>query len=136
MTTSSEKHLEDISHTHIVSLMYRLITSAKYSDDLSICSDCSRDRRKQELTNNKTIKGKGHLRIMLKDVCGLAEHKEKSTYGLGYKLRLTRNKDDAVIDKAASIADARTKIDHIHWYVPHYTPSISQQSFFVKSNFK
>ena len=65
---------------------------------------------------------------MLKDIFGYAEHQEKATYGLGYKLTLTGNKDDAVIDKANGIADARIRIDHIHWYVPHYTPSIQQQS--------
>ena len=64
---------------------------------------------------------------MLKDVFGFAEHREKSTYDLGYKLTLIRNKNDAVVDKAAGIADARNKIDHIQWYVPHYTPSIQQQ---------
>ena len=37
-------------------------------------------------------------------------------------------KDDTVIDKVAGIADARFKIDHIHWYVAHYTTSIQQQS--------
>ena len=31
------------------------------------------------------------------------------------------------LDKAAGIADARIKVDHIHWYVPHYTPSIQHQ---------
>ena len=29
---------------------------------------------------------------MLKDVFGFAEHQEKATYGLGYKLTLTRKK--------------------------------------------
>ena len=38
---------------------------------------------------------------MLKDVFGFAEQQEKATYDLGFKLKLTRNKDDAVIDKAA-----------------------------------
>ena len=104
--------------------MYKLITSAKDSDDLSIGFDRSRERRKQELTNNKNIKGKYHLRIMLKDVFGYAECQEKATYGLGYKLSLTRNKGDAVTDKSAGIADARIKIELIHWYVPHYAPSI------------
>ena len=55
---------------------------------------------------------------MLKDVFGFAEHQEKATYALGYKLTMTRNKDEAVIDKVAGIAEARIKIDHIHWYVP------------------
>ena len=33
LTTSSGKHLEDISHAHLVSLMYKLITSSKDSND-------------------------------------------------------------------------------------------------------
>ena len=100
VTTSSGKHLEDISHAHIVSLMYKLNRiSSKDADDLSIGFDRSHDRRKQELTNTKNVKGKTHLRIMLKDTFGFAEYQEKSTYGLGYKLPETRNKDDAVIDK-------------------------------------
>ena len=69
---------------------------------------------------------------MLKDVFGFAEHQEKATYGLGYKLTLTRNKDDAVIDKANAIADTRIKIDHIRWYVPHYIPSIQKQTTLSK----
>ena len=69
---------------------------------------------------------------MLQDVFGFAEHQEKATYGLGYKLTLTRNKDDAVIDKANAIADARIRIDDIHWFVPHYTPSIQQQGTLSK----
>ena len=64
---------------------------------------------------------------MLKDVFGFAKRKEKPTFGLGYKLTMTRNKGEAVLDKAADIADARTEIDHIHWYVPDYTSSLQQQ---------
>ena len=127
LTTSSGKHLEDISHAHLVSLMYRLITSSKNSDDLSIGFDRSRARRQDEMTDNKRVKGKYHVRIMLEDVFGFAEHQEKATYGLGYKLTLTRNKDEAVIDKVAGIAESRIKIDHIQWYVPHYIPSMAQQ---------
>ena len=56
---------------------------------------------------------------MLKDVFGVADCEEKATYGLGYKQTLTRNKDEAVIDKANGFADARIRSDHIHWYVPH-----------------
>ena len=132
LITSSGKHLEDIRHAHLVSLMYKLITSSKDSNDLSIGFDNSRNRRRDELAYNKNIKGKYHLKIMLKDVFGFAECQEKATDGLGYKLTLTRNKDDAVIDKANTIADARIRIDHIHWYVPHYTPSIQQQSTLSK----
>ena len=132
LRTSSGKHLEDISHAHLVSLMYKLITSSKDSNDLFIGFDYSRNRRRDELALNKNIKGKYHVKIMLKDVFGYAEHQKKATYGLGYKLTLTRNKDDSVIDKANGIADARIKIDYIHWYVPHYLPSIQQQSILSK----
>ena len=132
LTTSSGKHVEDISHAHIVSLMYKLITFSKDSDDLSIGFLRSRNRRRNELALNKNIKGKYHLKILLMDVFGFATRQEKGTYGLGYKLTLFRNKDDAVIDKANGIADARFKIDHIHWYVPHYIPSIQQQTIMSK----
>ena len=132
LSTSSGKHLEDISHAQLVSLMYKLITSSKDSNDLSIGFDHSSNRRRGELALNKNIKGNYQVKIMLKDVFGFAEHQKKATYGLGYKLTLTRNKDDAVIDKANATADARIRIDHIHWYVPHYTPSIQQQSTLSK----
>ena len=55
LTTFSGKHLEDISHAHIVSLMYKLITSSKGSNDLSIGFDLDRDRKRLELANNKNI---------------------------------------------------------------------------------
>ena len=57
LTTSSGKHLEDISHAHIVSLIYKLITSSKDSIDLSKGFDNSRNRRRDELALNKNIKG-------------------------------------------------------------------------------
>ena len=31
-----------------------------------------------------------------------------------------------------AIADVRIKIDHIHWYMPHYKPSIQQQGILSK----
>ena len=53
LTTSSGKHLEGISHAHLVSLMYKLITSSKDSNDLSIGFDNNRNRRKDELVLKK-----------------------------------------------------------------------------------
>ena len=58
LSTSSRKHLEDVSHAHIVSLMYILITTAKDMNDLSIGFNRDRTRRRNELSNNKNIKGK------------------------------------------------------------------------------
>ena len=132
LTTSSGKHLENIDHAHIVSLMYKLLTSSKGSDDLSIGFDRDRTRRRNELTNNKNIKGKYHIRIYLKDVFGFAEYQEKGTYGLGYKLTLTRNTDNAVLNKGNAINNGKVKINGLEWYVPHYTPSMQQQSILSK----
>ena len=69
MTTSSGKHLQDITQAHIVSLMYKLITS---SDDLSKCFDRDRNTRREEF-NKKNLKCEKHQRIMLEDVFGLSE---------------------------------------------------------------
>ena len=44
-TTSSGKHLEDTSHTHIVSSSYKLINFSKDDEDLSNGFDRNRDRR-------------------------------------------------------------------------------------------
>ena len=132
LTTISGKHLENVDHSHIVSLMYKLLTSSRESDDLSIGFDRSRVRRKQELTNNKNIQGKYHIRIYLKDIFGFAEHQEKATYGLGYKLTLTRDSDNAVLNKTNATAVGKFKINSIEWYVPHYTASVKEQGMLMK----
>ena len=126
LTTTSGKHLEEISHAHIVSLVYKLLTSSKYGDDLSIGFDRNRNKRKNELTNNKTIKGKYHIRIYLKDIFGYAEYQEKGTYGLGYKLTLTRNTDNAVLNKDNAVVNGRVKINSLDWYIPHYSPNLEE----------
>ena len=128
LTTSSGKRLEEISHRHIVSLMYKLLTSSKDGDDLSIGFDRNSGRRKNELTNNKTIKGKYHIRIYLKDFFGFAEHQEKGTYDLGYKLTLTRNTDNAVLNKDNAVANGRVKIISLDWYVPLYSPNLEKNN--------
>ena len=78
MTTSSGQHLEIIRLGHIVSLMYKLRTSAKETDDLFIGFDRDRAGRQRELTNNKNQKGKNHVRIMLRDIFGFVEHQKKT----------------------------------------------------------
>ena len=72
-------------------LLYKLILSAKDVDDLSFGSDRHRVRRQRKLTSNKNKKSKYHVRFMLTDIFGHVEHQGKSTYGLGYKLTLTKN---------------------------------------------
>ena len=108
--------------------MYKILTSSKGSDDLSIGFDRDRNRRQRELTNNKIQKGKYHVRVYLEDVFGFAEYQEKATYGLGYKLTMTRNTDNAVLNKGGAISNGKIKINAIEWYAPHYTPSMQQQA--------
>ena len=128
LATSSGKHLKDVSHAHNVSLMYKLITTAKDMNNRSIGFDRDRTRRRNELTNNKNIKGKYLLRIIFKDIIGFAEYQEKATFGLGYRLILTRASDNAVLNKTDATNLGKVKINAIEWYVPHYTVSMSQRA--------
>ena len=112
--------------------MYKLLTSSRDSDDMSICFDRNRDRRKRELTINKKVKGKCLTRIYLKDVFGFAEHQERATYGLGYKLTLTRASDNAVLNKTIATPIDKIKINSIEWYVPDYTASLREQGIIMK----
>ena len=132
LTTSSRKHFENIDHAHIVSLMYKLLTSSRGSDVFSTGLDRDRNRRKRDLTNSKIIKGKYHMRIYLKDIFGFPEHQEKATYGLGYKLTITRNSDNAVLNKTNATAIGKIKINCIEWYVPDFTASLKEQGILMK----
>ena len=126
LVTASSKHLEEITHAHFVSLIYKTLTSSKDSDDLSVGFHRDRGKRKNELSNNKNIKGKYHTRIYLRDVLGYAEHQKKATYGLGYRLKLTRNSDNAVFNKDNTVVLGRVKINSLDWYVPHYTVNLEE----------
>ena len=99
---------------------------------MSIGFDRSRNRRRDELTNNKNIKGIFHVRIYLKIFFGFAQHQEKATYGLGQKLTLTRSIDNAVLNKGNAINNGKNEIIGIEWYVPHYTPSLDQYRVLMK----
>ena len=108
------------------------MTSARDTDDLSIGFDRDCGRRQRGLTNNKTQKGKFYLRVMLKDEFGFYQCQEKGTFGLGYKLTLTRNTDNVVLNRDNGINNAKIKINAVGWYVPQYTPSISNQAVLSK----
>ena len=132
LASSIGKHIKEITHAHIACLMYKLITSFKDSDDLSIGFDRDRNRRRRELTNNKNIKGKIHVRVMLRDIFGFAQHQQKATFGLGYKLTLTRINGSDVLNKSDAIDNAKFKINSIEWFVPQYTPSLEQETILMK----
>ena len=99
---------------------------------MSIGFDRDRGWRQRELTHNKTQKNKFHVGIVLQVVPRFAEHQEKATHELGYKLTLTRNTDNAVLNKDNAISNAKIKITAIDWYVPHCTPSVPKQAILSK----
>ena len=104
--------------------MYKLLSSSRDSDDLAIGFDHSRDRRKRELLKNKTQKGKSQLRNYLKGVFGFAENQKTGTFGLSYRLTLTRITDNAVLNKNDATNNGKIEINGIECYVPHYVRSI------------
>ena len=65
---------------------------------------------------------------MFKDIFSFSEHQEKATYGLGYRLTLTRNSDNCVLNKDDETAIGKIKINAIEWNKPHYRPSLPQQT--------
>ena len=106
LTSSSGKEIEEIDNAHVICLMHKLISSSRDSDDLSSGFHRSIGVRERELTHNKTTKGNCHVRIYSKDIFGFAEHQDKCTYGLCYKLTLQRNSDNHVLSDPARANDA------------------------------
>ena len=132
LTTFFEKHLEGIGFAHNVCLRYKLITSARGSDGLSTGFDCSGDRGQLELTNFKNTKGKFHNRTYLKNIFSFAEHQCKGTYGVAYRLTITRISDNTVLNKDNATAVGKFEINCIEWYLPHYTASVKEEDKILK----
>ena len=131
LTSSNGKHIEEISHAQIACLLNKLLSSSEDGNDLSIGFDKDRNRRQRELTNKKNIMGKFHVRIMLRDIFAFAEHQQKATYGLAYKVSLIRYNESAVLNKGNAISDAKIKFKSCEWLVPQYTPSLKQQTILM-----
>ena len=118
--------------------MYKVISSSRDSDDLSIGFQRNIEARETELIDNKTTKGNYHVRIYLKDVFGFAERQDNCTYGLVSNLPLQRIKDERVFsqlagaDVAADLALAGIVFrEDVSLYVPQYTPNKSNQKFLL-----
>ena len=128
LTISSGKHLEKVDNLHLISLMYKLLTSTKSTSQLMYGFEENLSVRRQELTNNKNEKGTFFVRIKLKDLFGFADQ-EKITYGLGYTLTLKRNNNNDAILRSVGVDAAKVVIKDIGWYIPHYVPSLENQQF-------
>ena len=138
LTSSSGKEIEEIDNALLIYLMHKLLSSSRDSEDLSICFDRRSEARERELTDSKTTKGNYHVRICLKDVFGFAQLQANCTYGLGCKLTLQRSSANRVLSHPAQANDSaivawagRVVIHDISLYVPHYTPSISNQKLML-----
>ena len=138
LTSSFGKEIEEIDKAHAICLLHKLISSSRDSHNLSIGFHRGNGVREKDLTNFKTTKGNYHVIIYSKDLFRFAEHQDNCTYGLGYKLTLQRNSDNHVLSHPAQANDAanidlagRVILDDISWYVPHYTPSISNQKLLL-----
>ena len=128
MISSSEKHLEKVTHAHIVGLKNKLKAVQK---DMMICQIASKViQNPDKLTNKNTIREEKHVLFTLKDVFSFAEHQGKATYGLRYKLTMAWNVIKDVLSKAAAtiVVDANFLNSRIDWYVPHYAPNMEQQA--------
>ena len=91
------------------------MTSAKDTENSFLGFDRDRRRWQQAITNNKNIKGKLHVRIMLEDVFEFAQHQEKCIYGHCPEKTSTGKEDDAVLSKAEAIVEGGSTINGIHW---------------------
>ena len=108
--------------------MYKLISSAIDTVDLSIGIDRGRNKKQRELNNNKNEKTKHHITIRLFDIFGFVKHQENATKGLRSKLTITWNSGKSVLNKSNATNVDKIKLIGTEWYVHHYTTSISQQS--------
>ena len=137
LTSSPGKEREETDNAHVVCLMYKLISSSRDSDDLSIGFHRSIEAQEKALTNNKKTQGNYHVRNCLKDIFGSAEHQNNCAYGLGYKLILQRSSDNHVLSHPARtsaeslVLAGRVIIDDISWYIPHYTPNKINQKLML-----
>ena len=132
LTTSSWKHLDDISHAHIVCLVYKLITSARDIIYWSIGFDGDWNRRQWELSKNKSERGKYQIKNYLTDIFGSVEHRENATLGLGFKLTLRRKSYNAGLNNDNAINIGKIKLNSFERYLLHYTPSIPQKTILSK----
>ena len=89
------------------------------------------------MTNNKATERNYHVRICVSDIFGCAANQNKCSYGLGYKLALQRKSDKHVSShrsgtNAEKLASAgRVIIEEPSWYVPLYTPSITNRNLML-----
>ena len=72
------------------------------------------------------------MTFMLDEIFGFCEKQLTATCGLGYRPTLTRDSDNAVLNKGNAINNAKFKTNSIYWYVKNYTPSTEQQRILTK----
>ena len=66
MPSSSGKEIEETENAHVICLLYKLISSSRHSDDLSIALHRSFEARERQLSITQKTKGNYHVRIFCK----------------------------------------------------------------------
>ena len=69
--------MEEIDNAHVICLRYKLLSSSRDSDDLSIGFHRSTEVRERDLTKKETRKGIYLVKVSLKDIFGFAENQCK-----------------------------------------------------------
>ena len=118
--------MEEIDNAHILCLIYKFLSSSRDCDGISNGFHRSIDAREGELTNNILTKCNYDVRIYRKDFCSFAEHQDKGSNGLGFKLTLQGNSTNHILSHHAEANDAANLalagsviIDEISLYVAH-----------------
>ena len=65
---------------------------------------------------------------MLKVFLNFAVHQERGTYGPGYRLTLSRNSDNALLNKGNALNNAKIICNNIDWMLPTFKPNLEQQN--------
>ena len=94
--TSGDEHSEHDIHAPIICLTHKILSSGKYSDDLSVGFHRSTEKRLQKLSGSKGV-ARGNFRFRNLLFFGFVEHQEKATSGLGYMLTLIKTNDAKVV---------------------------------------
>ena len=136
LTSSSGKEIEEIENAHVLCLMYKLISSSRDSDDLSVGFHTSIEARERELTINITTIGDYPVRIFLRDVFDSAEHQDNCTYGLDFKLTLQRCSDNHVFAHLTGANDASNLAMVGRFYRRYKAVCSTLYSKYIESKFK
>ena len=128
LETSGGRTIEYIDPCHPNLLIYKLLTSTADEYESGFVRD--QGNRDSQLKGDHIAAERGHMYMMIKmsDLFGFVNDLERIIFGLGFKLKLKRNKNDRALYRVNSgaVADGNggnRDIRDISWCVPSIDPS-------------